>query len=171
MPRKIATESAEDRALRELDESSENTITRIANESGPPPDADKLSERDEDDIWELADPNVDRDALAQRLAVEGLPPEEIKGLLIVKARPDWAQLFAAPTQSMELADQYARMAQYPWRWSLLEDIDDPDEMVRKAETLNRRFQRRVTAAQDQQAMMPEPTLRGYGEMASEMEGV
>lgn len=170
MARRPTAETAEDKALREVDTEDTAALEKLAREAGPPADADRLSERDEDDIWEIADLNVDRDALAQRLAVEGLPPEEIKALLVVKLRPEWGQVFARPTQSMELADQYARMAQFPYRWSLLEDVDDPDEQVAKAERLDRRYQKRVTAMQEQATTLPEPTMRGYGAPEPEMGG-
>lgn len=141
--------SAEDMVVEQLDAEDEAVLNGLARQSGAPPDSMKLSEADEDETWALEDPNVDSDALAQRLMTEGLGQDEIGMLQVVKLRPDWAPLFAQPTQSAVLADQYAKLARWPYRWSLLEDIDDPEEQVKKAEQLNRRYQRRVVGLMQQ----------------------
>lgn len=141
--------SAEDRVVEQLDAEDESVLNSLARQSGAPPDSMRLSEGDEDETWALEDPNVDHDTLAERLMVEGLSQQEIAQLQVVKLRPDWAPLFANPTQSAVLADQYAKLARFPYRWSLLEDIDDPDEQVKKAEQLNRRYQKRVVGLMQQ----------------------
>lgn len=170
MPRRAPDETAEDRAIREVEAEDEDFLNRAALEAGPPADSRKLSERDEDDIWAIEDPHVqDVNQLAQRLMLEGLPPEEAQQLMLITSQTDqqrqaeWLQVLGQPTQSAEVADMLARAIRYPWRWSLLEDLDEPSEQVRKANTLDRRFQKRMTGAQQAEAeaappmpMMPTP---------------
>ncbi len=154
MPSRKPDETAEDRAIRELEAENEDFLNRAALEAGPPADSKRLSERDEDDIWAIEDTSVqDVNMLAQRLMLEGIPPEEAQRLMLVSSQPDkqrqaeWLQVLGKPTQSAEVADQLAKAIRYPWRWALLEDIDEPSEMVRRSNTLNRRFQKRVTGQQ------------------------
>jgi hypothetical protein len=144
-------ESAEDRAIREIDAEDEQAIQALAAQAGPPPDARRLSEADEDEAWETADPNVDHEELARLLLTEGLPPEVVNGLLVAKLRPDWVPLYGRPTQDAERAHMLARLAQFPFRLSLIEDIDDPDERTAKAEALDRRYRKRLTANQEREA--------------------
>lgn len=161
MPRgrqRITQESAEDRALRELDEEDTGTIESLAREAGPPPDSEKLSDRDEDEAWEATDPQVDHEQMATMLMTQGLPPELAQQLLIVKLRPDddWMSVLTRPTQDAELANQIARVAKYPFRLSLFDGIEDPDEQVRKSNHLDKRYQRKMAALMAPQPM-PEPT--------------
>lgn len=165
MPRKASAETPEDRAIREIDDEDSRYLERAALEAGPPADVRRLSERDEDDIWGIEDPlAADPNMLAQRLMTQGLPPEEAQQFQIVQQRPEWLELLATPTQSAETADMLARAIRFPWRWSLLEDIDDPDEQVATAERLNRRFQRNKTGEQQYEAdaAMPAPQLPEMG---------
>lgn len=161
MPRQPS--SFEDRLLDELEPLTENALKRLADEQGPPPDSQKLTEADEDEAWETPDPNVEYESFAQQLMTQGLPPEVVQNLLLVKLRPEWAPLYSRPTQSAELAHMLARLAERPFRLSILEDIDDPDEMVAKAEQMDRRFQKRMTAAQEQAAMPMQGQAVGYGQ--------
>lgn len=167
MPRQPAAESAEDRAIREIDDEDEKAIAGLAQQAGPPPDSERLSESDEDAAWDFTDPNVDYDDLASRLMTEGIQPQEMQQYLIFKLHPDWAPHYGQPTGDAEQAHQLARLAQTPFRASVLEDIDDPEEQVRKAESLDRRSQKRMTAVQEQMAQMPQPTMQGYGDMPQE----
>ena len=144
MARRPAPESAEDRAIREVDAEDTAIIDRLALAAGPPADSSRLSEAEEDEVWATTDPLVDADpdAFATQLMTTGIPQEMLPQLRILKENQDWAQLYAQPTQSAEMADYLTRLAQYPHRATVLLDIDDPEEQVRKAEALDRRFQRR-----------------------------
>jgi len=169
MPRRAIPEDAESKVLREIEAEDEDFLNRAALEAGPPAESRRLSERDEDDIWALEDSRVgDVNQLAQRLMLEGLPPEEAQQLMLITSQTDqqrqaeWLQVLGQPTQSAEVADMLARAIRYPWRWSLLEDIDEPSQMVATANRLDRRFQKRMTGAQQAEAeaapqmMMPTP---------------
>ena len=74
-------------------------------------------------------------------------------------------LYTQPTQDAELADQYTKLAKWPFRLSILEGIDDPDEQVRKAESLDRRYQKRMAQHLDQPI-----TTTGYGRALPEQGG-
>lgn len=157
MPRRAPAETPEDKVIREVEIEDEQFLDRAAREAGPPADARRLSERDEDDIYAIEDRRIgDVDAFAQQLATQGLSPEMAQQLMVVQARPDWLPMLTQPTGSLEAASQIAKAARFPWRWSLLEDIDDPDELVQKAEQLDRRYQRRVTSQQQYEADMQQP---------------
>lgn len=155
MPRTKPPESAEDIAIRQIDDEDTAAIERIAREMGPPPDTQRLSEREEVDLWEWKDPAVDYQALATALPVTGLPPEQAQAFVLFRERPDLLELYAQPTQSFEVADMLARLAETPWRLALLDGISDPDELTEKAERLERLAQKR-RAEQDAQPMMPLP---------------
>lgn len=158
-------ESFEDGVLSSVEANTEDMLNRLVAQAGPPPDTDKVSENDKDAAWETADPSVDYDTFAQQIMTQGLPPEMVSRLLVTKLRPDWAPLYQRPTQSAEMAHQLARLAQYPFRLSLLEDIEDPNDQVKEAERLDRRFQKRMTTQQTQ-AAEPMQTRPGatYGGM-------
>lgn len=153
MPRQAATESAEDRVLREMEHEDTAALEKLAAQAGPPADAHRLSERDEDDAWETTDPQVDEEKFGKMLTTQGIPPDQAQRLLITKLRPDWAPLYSQPTQDLEMAHMLTRVAQYPFRPSVLEGIDDPEQQVRKAETIDRRFQKRVTQRLDAAAQV------------------
>lgn len=144
MPRRTEPESAESRAVREVYEEDERALAVLASQASAPPDSERLSEADEDEAWGLSDPSVDPEGLAQQLTTTGLGPDAQR-LLIVRLRPDWAQLFSQPTPDPERARMLAQLARYPYRLSLLEASSDPDEQVSKAERLDRRFQQRMRA--------------------------
>lgn len=149
MPRRPVQESAEDRALREIEAEDDDAVQRIALEAGPPADASRLSDADLDALWAVTDPLVDDpDAFASALMTSGIEPDLLGQLLVVREYPEWQPLYAQPTQDAEMADMLARLAQFPYRWALLLDIDDPEEQVRIAERLDRRFQKQHAGMQD-----------------------
>ena len=149
MPRRPVQESAEDRAIREIEAEDDDAVQRIALEAGPPADASRLSDADLDALWAVTDPLVDDpDAFASALMTSGIEPDLLGQLLVVREYPEWQPLYAQPTQDAEMADMLARLAQFPYRWALLLDIDDPEEQVRIAERLDRRFQRQHAGMQD-----------------------
>ena len=165
-------ESPESRALREIEAEDENAVQALVAAAGPPPGVTVLSDADEDQAWETMDPLVDDEAFATMLMTQGLPPEIAQRLLIVQINKDdqerqqaWLAALTQPTQDAELADQLTRAVKWPYRSVLLEDIDDPDDLVAKADTLDRRYQKRVTGMQ--QAISEPGTVRttaGYGGM-------
>ena len=149
MARRAAQESAEDRAIREIEAEDDDAVQRIALEAGPPADASRLSDADLDALWAVTDPLVDDpDAFASALMTSGIEPDLLGQLLVVREYPEWQPLYAQPTQDAEMADMLARLAQFPYRWALLLDIDDPEEQVRIAERLDRRFQKQHAGMQD-----------------------
>lgn len=155
MPRRAVQESAEDRALREIEAEDDDAIRRIALEAGPPADSARLSDADLDALWAVTDPLVDDpDAFATALMTSGIQPDMLGQLLVVQEYPEWQPLYAQPTQDAEMADMLARLAQFPYRWALLMDLDDPEEQVRIAERLDRRYQRQHAGMQDSD---PTPT--------------
>lgn len=153
----------EDAVLDKLESDTNDVLTRITQQAGPPPDAERMSEADEDQAWDFVDPNADHEQLASMLATQGIPPEVGQNLLAFKLHPEWAPFYGKPTNDMQLADQYARMLTTPFRWSILEDFDDPDEMVKKAESMDRRSQKRLTQMQEYQAVaQTRPASYGQG---------
>lgn len=143
MPRRPSTETAEDRAIREVDAEDEAAMKHLAAEAGPPPDSEQLSDRDLDEIYAIEDRAVssDPDGFAQRLMTTGLDQPTLATLRVVKEHPEWMPFYAQPTQDAEMADRLTRLAQFPHRWALLADIDDPEEQARTAERLDRRYQK------------------------------
>jgi len=141
--------------LREIDAEDEDALTHLALEAGPPPDSERLSERDLDEIWAIEDRLVgaDPDAFAQALMTSGIDQQTLPRLRVLKEQPEWAPLYGQPTQDAELADQLTRLAQFPHRWGLLVDIDDPEEQVRLSERVDRRYQK-AHAERQVQADMP-----------------
>ncbi len=170
MPRRRpAPESAEDKAVREVDAEDEDAQNRIALQAGPPPDSDRLSEKDEDDAWAQMDPSVDFEQVATMLLKQGVPQEMAQRFLIVKLRPDdgWLEALTQPTQDAEMANQLAKMAQYPFRLSVLDTYDDPEQQTRKAEQLDRRYQKRMAAILD----APIALGSGYSQMPGSGHGL
>lgn len=162
MPRRIETEDAESRAIRELSDEDAQTLNTLTLQAGPPPDAERMSEADEDNAWSTMDPNLaDHEQLAQMLATQGLPPELAQKLLITKLRGDdgWLQTLTQPTGSLDTANQLIKLAKYPFRLSVLDNFDDPEAQVRKAESMDRRYQKQMAAHLDQPVR-----VGGYGPM-------
>lgn len=156
----MASQAFEDRMLDVMEPMTEDMLTRLASEKGPPADAKQLTEADEDEAWDTPDDAVsDLDEFARRLAVQGIPQEEAQTLLFLKLRPEWMPLFTRPTQDLGVAQQRAWLASKPFRLNLLEDYDDPTEMTERAEQLERRAQKRRTMLQEQ-AMQPRMTGAG-----------
>jgi hypothetical protein len=153
MPGRKPPESAEDIALRQIDEEDTAALERIAREMGPPPDSQRLSEREEVELWGQRDPSVDYLDLATRLLAEGIPPEEAARFLVLEEIPELVPLFAQPTQSFETADMLARLAEYPYRAALLSGIDSPREKVEKSNRLHRLWLKKL--AEDDAQPLPQ----------------
>ncbi len=143
MPRQPNQESAEDRALREIMAEDDAVMQRLAAESGPPPDSQRLSPAEEDRLYAQTDPLVhnDPEGFAKRLMVQGIDQQTLGQLQVLKGFPEWAPLYSAPTQSAELANDLTIYARWPYRPAMLADMADPEEMTQRAEALNRRYQR------------------------------
>lgn len=162
MPRRAVPENAETKALREVDAEDTAAITRLALEAGPPADSEKMSEADEDRIYAIEDRVVsaDPDGFAQRLMTMGIDQQTLSTLRVLKEHPEWAPTYGAPTQDAEIADQWTRMAQFPFRWLLFKDIPEFTEQCRKAEQLNRRYQKahaeKVAISEQPMAAVPDP---------------
>lgn len=143
MTRQPAPQTAEDMAIQAVDREDTAALDSLARSAGPPADSESLSDADLDRLWALTDRTVDNDpdAFATKLMTTGLSQQELPMLKVLKEHPDWAPLYGQPTQDAELADQYTQMARYPYRWMILEGIDDPDEQVRVSDRLDRRYQK------------------------------
>lgn len=139
--------------MQQLEDEDAATIDALAAKAGPPPDTQRLSESEEDDFYAFEDRFVvsNQERLSLQLMTEGLPPEILSQLVIVKVRPDWAPLYEQPTQDAVRADMLIRAARFPLRWGLFDDVIEPKARVEKDERLHRRFQQRHTALQEQMA--------------------
>lgn len=147
MPRR--RRSVEETAQSEFDREFEAVLERLAAEQGPAPGVRAVSRPREVRDWGTEDRSVDPAALAQRLMAGGLAPEEATALEVVKDNADNEELLAAYTQPTEdylLADTLARLARYPYRLAILATIDDPEERVAKAESLDRAWQASLPSA-------------------------
>lgn len=153
MPRTPLPQSAEDQVMDQLQAEDDAALEALAAQAGPPPDTKRLSESEEDDLYAFEDRLVgsDPDGFAQRLATEGIPPEIMQRMPIFKVRPDWLPLYQQPTQDLEVAQQRMKAARWPFRWGLFDDVPEPTARAEKAERLDRRFQKRHTAMQEQLA--------------------
>ena len=143
MPAQQPPDSAETRALKEILQEDDAALKRIVAESGPPPDSTALSEPELDQVWALPDPNVHRDpeGFARLLMTTGIDQQTLARLSVIKEHPEWAPLYAQPTQDAEMADQLMRLARFPYRAALLAGIGDVEEQVRFAEQRDRRYQK------------------------------
>lgn len=136
--REPAPRTFEERVTADFAADLQSVEDRLVAEAGPPPDTKRLSEAEKDRLWALRDPSVDYETLAQQLTT-GLPIEEVKALVIVQEFPEWEPIFGQPTESAETADQLARMAEFPYRWQMLADLEPP-EMVKEADRMDARYQ-------------------------------
>ena len=162
MPRKTQVEDAESRALNQVMAEDEDVLNRLALESGPPPDSERLSEADEDRLYAQVDPIVhgDPEGFARRLLTQGLDQQMLQQLQVLKGFPEWAQIYAQPTQSIELADQLTKLARWPYRPAMLADFADPEDMVRTGEALDRRYQRKHASSTEPITLGTPPTEGG-----------
>lgn len=169
----------EERVTSEFAADLQSVEDRLVADAGPPPDTKRLSEAEEDRLWAIRDEQVDNDTLAQQLMTTGVPQDQLPGLVIVKEFPEWAPIFGQATQSAETADQLARMAEFPYRWQLLADLE-PTEMVAKADRLDVRYQKAMGStmmmpmdlgAGAQTAMTPAPASQAAPSPAQQPVGV
>jgi len=150
----------EELAKRELDEELQQAIAEIVAELGPAVGSVKASPKDELRLWGIRDEKVDPDAMLQRLLREGYPPELLdpeneQALMVVQENPELAPYYAEPTQDQELADALVRLAEWPFRLGILRDLeDDPEEQVKKAESLDAAWQKSLG---ESPPLMQEPT--------------
>lgn len=152
MPRQPQPDqTAEDIVMSQLEAEDDDALNALAAQAGPPPDTRRLSESEEDDLYAFEDRLVssDPDAFARQLMTQGIPPEMAQRMPIFKVHPDWLPLYQQPTQDADRADMLTRAAQFPFRWGLFDDVAEPTPRVEKAERLDRRYQRRHTALQEQ----------------------
>jgi hypothetical protein len=162
MPRRSQPATPEDVALDQLEFEDEDELNRLVAEAGPPPDAKRMSESDEDEAWGFMDPDADYDALTAAMPTQGIPPEQAQQFLYLKLHPDALEEVSQPTGSLEKAHILARLIQHPFRRSMLEDEADPAEQVRKADRLEARRQKRLTQLQEQQSLFGGARIGGQG---------
>lgn len=155
MPARPAPETPETRAINELLDEDDAAIKQIAAESGPPSGASRLSESEEDTAWETMDPLVDDEQFATTLMTQGLPPEVAQQLLVVQMHKDdpetqqaWLETLTQPTQDAEYANLIRSVVKWPFRSAVYNDIDDPDERVAKADSMHRRYTKRMASLQE-----------------------
>lgn len=150
MPRQQQPDSAESIALNQILDEDDAALKRVSEQMGPPHGSVKQSQADEVKRWGQLDPRVDRDLMPQQLMATGLPPEQAKELAILQEYPDLLPLYTQPIGDPQMADLLTRFAEMPYRWSLLEGIDDPEERAAKAESLDRAHEKALAARMQQQ---------------------
>ena len=139
--------SAEELARREMADDLQVAIREIAAELGPAPGTSEASASEELRQWGIRDSKVDHQQMVQRLMTTGYPPEMLDPdgdmtLLVVKENPELAEVYGQPVQDQEYAEQLATIAEWPFRLGILREYeDDPEAMVRKADSLDARWQR------------------------------
>lgn len=150
MPPRHAT-SIEERARSEISLEIERMIDALVASEGPAADADPVSAARQLQQWGQRDPKIgDPDQLQQDLMRTGLQqfpdlldPKSPQALAVVKAHPQIAEMYAQPCDE-DLADMLTRLAEFPLRLGILEPYqDDPEEMCRLAESLDRRWQNEI----------------------------
>ena len=165
MPQTRRAMSADERVQAEISEEIERFATLIAAEWGPAPGASLVPEDDEVELWGQRDPLVDYDALFQTLTTTGvtdpamLDPENPQGLAIAKTAPEVAQLLAQPVDDPALAASLATLAEFPQRVPILAPYEqDPEGGVKKAQSLDRAWQRRVSKQMEAGPADPMPMM-------------
>lgn len=143
--------SIEDEARQEAEDEMEASIAEIALELGPAPGAMPLSDARKVKLWGQKDPSVDFEAMRQALMSTGLNPslmdphgdESLAVFQEMADRPDFQQfqaMYAEPLDE-QLATTLTTIAEYPFRLSLLADLeDDPKAMVAEANRINDKWQ-------------------------------
>lgn len=146
MARKPASGSIEERATASWLDDAEKVAQRVAADEGPPPGAKKLSDAEAVKQWGIRDPFVD-DSTPQMLLTRGIPQEALQQTafwqeLGADQQDAWAQLLTQPTQDAEMADTLSRILEYPFRYGLVTDwSDDPEEQTKRAESLQRQWEK------------------------------
>lgn len=186
--RESAPKGTVDRATREFSQEFDSVINRLVAEQDPPAGSRRVSEARKVALWGIEDRRVDPVLLKQRLLTTGLG-DEARQMSVVQEHPDNADLAMAYANGIAqmqgvqdpegLADQLVDMARWPYRWGLLEHINDPVEMTRESNRLERAWLNTQDQSTATDASMTEdlpapsapmePTAGGYAgtEMGSE----
>jgi hypothetical protein len=138
MPRRPALPqlaSMEDRVAASWLEDAEKVAARIAAEEGDAPGTQKKGDAELVKLWGTQDRRVDPDLLRQRMSTTGLG-EEAMTMTIAEEWPEIVDLYAQPVEDPLLLEQLLILAEYPFRRSVYEDIDDPEEQVKEAERIH-----------------------------------
>jgi hypothetical protein len=152
MPRlpKPTYKSVEDRVAASVLEDMEQIAARIAAEEGDAPGSRTVGDAELVKLWGTTDPRADPDILRERLATTGLG-DEAQQMKIAEEWPELVELYAQPVADPEILEQLVALAQYPYRRSVYEDIDDPEEQVKEAERIAALWQKTQPA-------LPEPPM-------------
>lgn len=151
VPRQKLTLPPVEQAQREIDAEIQQAIRMLAAEVGPAPGARPLSEAKKVSMWGQRDPKVDYTQVASQLMTTGLAPDLLdpeKGLALFKEHPEMAQMYAQPV-APDVADQLARLAEYPLRLGLLAHLEDyPKQNVAEANRLDRAWEKQTGGTEE-----------------------
>lgn len=148
MPRRIRAAPIDVQARDEVGREVDDMTSSLAAELGPAEGAEFPSDAKEVELWGQMDPRVDYDTLKAQLMQGTVPPEwsdehSDQRLALIRAHPEMAQMFAQPLDD-EMASMVAGMAEYPSRMTVWKPYaNDPEAMVRKANSVDARWRRRT----------------------------
>lgn len=132
----------------------EELAQKAAEAQGQPMGTRRVSDARALRMYGIRDQHFDRAALIDMLNTTGvhpdlLNPQNPESPLIIRERPDLIPYYAKPAATPEAAQALADLAEYPFRYGLVMDIDNPQERVRYATHLQTQWE----ASQPQ----PDPT--------------
>lgn len=153
----------------------EELAQKAAEAEGQPMKTRKVSDARAVRLYGLRDQNVDAQQMLTALLTTGLPaellsPENPQAPLIIRERPELAEYYGRPAQTSQAAEHLVQLAEYPWRYGLIMDEDNPRERVRYADHLDRLWQQSMpqadatpidltaTSAQSVPIAPPQPSL-------------
>lgn len=169
-------------AEQEIEQELDALVAAIAAEEGLASGARRISPAKEVELWGLADPQIDPETFRRQLLTGTVPPElydpqSDRRLAVLRMLPDhaeaWAGVFAEPLDE-QMADLVTDVVARPGRAVLLAPYeDDPEQQVRVAERVNRRWLREQGMAEDDGhgygTVEDVPRLPGRRGAAAEME--
>lgn len=147
MPRRTRAAPIDVQARDEVGRELDGMVGALAAELGPAEGAEFPSDAKEVELWDQMDPRVDNDALKAMLKAGTVPPawydpHSDQRLALIRAHPEMAQMFAQPLDD-EMASIVAGLAEYPSRMTVWKPYaNDPEAMVRKANSVDARWRRR-----------------------------
>lgn len=151
MPRRRKTGNPEELARNTISNEIERMINVLAKAEGPAADAESVSDAQLVRQWGQRDPQIqDPEQFKQQLLTTGLPAEMLdpnspQVLALIKANPDlaqdWAGILSSPLDQ-RMVDLVAPLVEHPLRLGILRPYeDDPEEMVKVAESLDGKWGR------------------------------
>lgn len=120
----------------------EELAQQTAEGQGQPMSTRKVSDARAVRNWNIRDQKVNPELMLPALINTGLPPELLdpsnpQAPLIIRERPELAQYYAQPAQTPQAAGTLVHWAEFPFRYGLVMDIDNPLERTRYSDHLAR----------------------------------